>query len=338
MSELVNVSIAQQRDIRTVTSEIITIQRQAQQMMLGYSIEVGRRLTEAKSMVPFGEWGNYLREELNFSTSTANNLMRIFEEYGDAQITIFGAVSNSQALGNLSYTKALQLLAIPAEEREAFAEEHDIEHKSTREIDRLIKERDAALAAQKAAEDQLAEAELDLASAEKAQEAARTAKAEAEAARTKLAAAEEKAQKAKDREKKAKEDLQRALDNPQVSPEALAKIKAEAEQAAKEAAEVDLKERTADLIRKAQEAQEAASKAAAKQAAVEKELETAKKQAAIAAPEVTTFKLHFEALQRDFEALMESFDKVKASNPETAVNLQAAISAVIEQFCGRVGG
>lgn len=98
-------------------------------------------------MLSHGEWGDWLRDEVEFSRLTANNLMRIFEEYGADQMGLFRPEENSQTLGNLPCTNALKLLAIPAEERETFTEEHDVEHLSTRELDKLIHERDQALAA-----------------------------------------------------------------------------------------------------------------------------------------------------------------------------------------------
>lgn len=145
------------RTVETVTLEIQTLQHQAQQMLLGYAIEIGRRLVEVKAMLPHGQWGEYIKQKVGYSQSTANNLMRIFEEYGAPQQSMFGPEANSQALGNLSYTKALQLLAIPAEEREAFAEENHVEDMSTRELDKAIRERnEARAAAEHAAADQRA--------------------------------------------------------------------------------------------------------------------------------------------------------------------------------------
>lgn len=149
------------RKIEVVTLEICTLQQQAKQMVLGYAIEIGRRLVEAKSMLPHGAWGNWLKNEVNYSHSTANNLMRIFEEYGASQQSLFGSEANSQALGNLTYTKALQLIAIPEEEREAFVQENDVEHMSSRELQNIIRERDEA---RKAAEG----AKADAAAAEQA--------------------------------------------------------------------------------------------------------------------------------------------------------------------------
>ena len=134
-----------ERTPNIIAAEINSIKDQTRKMILFNSIEIGRRLAEAKSMVPHGEWGKWLEESVDYSQSTANNLMRIFEEYGSRQISIFDNNAKSQALGNLSYTQAVALLSIPEEEREAFIQEHDIDNMSTRELQQAIKERDQAL-------------------------------------------------------------------------------------------------------------------------------------------------------------------------------------------------
>lgn len=136
----------EKRTLQAVTFEIKSLHTQAQQMMLNYAIEIGRRLTEAKAMLEHGAWGEWLKNEVAFSKSTANNLMRIFEEYGDRQMNLFGAEAKSQSLGNLPYTKALKLLAMPEEEREDFIEEHPVESMSSRELEKAIKERNQAQA------------------------------------------------------------------------------------------------------------------------------------------------------------------------------------------------
>ena len=87
------------RDIGVITAEIKEVKRQANNMALMYAIEIGRRLVEAKSVLPHGEWGGWLKNEVDFSQSTANNFMKLYDEYGQAQISIFGAVSNSQTIG-----------------------------------------------------------------------------------------------------------------------------------------------------------------------------------------------------------------------------------------------
>lgn len=140
--KIIDVPVHQQRSLATVTAEIRTLQDAARRVVLSYSVEIGRRLVEAKSMVGHGEWGSYLREELGFSQSTANNHMRLFEAYGARQMTLDGAAVNSQALANLSYTQALELLALPSEEeREAFVASHDLGSMSTRELREELRKR-----------------------------------------------------------------------------------------------------------------------------------------------------------------------------------------------------
>ncbi len=144
MTDMTTAIPAEYRDINIVTTEIKTLQASAQRMALEYAIEIGRRLIEAKEMLQHGEWGSWLKDEVGFSQRTANNYMQLYSEYGSAQNSLFGAKVNSQPVANLSYTKALRLLAIPEEEREEFIKENNVEELSKRELDALIRERDEA--------------------------------------------------------------------------------------------------------------------------------------------------------------------------------------------------
>lgn len=150
------------RTIGMVTQEVNQLTAQAQRLILGHAIEIGRRLTEAKQMLSHGEWGKWLKEEIHYSKSSANNMMRIFDAYGSTQLGLFGPEANSQTFGDLEYSKALALLSVPAEEREQFAQEVDAEHISVRQLKAAIQERDAAQkqAAEAAAERELAKEAL----------------------------------------------------------------------------------------------------------------------------------------------------------------------------------
>jgi hypothetical protein len=127
-----------------IAAEINSIKSQTRTMVLCNSIEIGRCLVEGKSVIPHGEWGKWLEASVDYSQSTANNLMRIFDEYGANQLALFGAEAKSQALGSLSYTQAVAMLGVPAEEREDFIKENDIDNMSTRELQQAIKDRDQA--------------------------------------------------------------------------------------------------------------------------------------------------------------------------------------------------
>lgn len=195
------------RTVETVTLEIRTLQRQAQQIMLGYAVEIGRRLEEVKAILPRGQWGDYLKNEVDYSQSTANNFMRIYREYGAAQQSLFGGEAKSQAFANLTYTKALRLLAIPnEEEREQFMAEHDVESMSNRELDKALKEREEVLEAAAAAQD---EAQGLRREADRLRE---ELAGQAQVYKAKLTSAEVEAQQAREAQEKATAKAQRLQD------------------------------------------------------------------------------------------------------------------------------
>ncbi|MDO0823518.1 DUF3102 domain-containing protein [Desulfosporosinus nitroreducens] len=133
-----------ERTPQIIAAEINSIKDQTGRMLLYSSAEIGRRLTEAKSMVNHGEWGKWLENSVSYSQSTANKLMRLFEEY-EAKLTAGQDSSNSESIPNLSYTQAIILWGIPEEERESFMTENDVASMSTRELKQAVQERDQAL-------------------------------------------------------------------------------------------------------------------------------------------------------------------------------------------------
>lgn len=227
------------RTVETVTLEIRTLQRQAQQVVLGYAIEIGRRLEEVKAMLPHGQWGDYLKHEVEYSQSTAQNFMRIFREYGASQQSLFGGVANSQALGNLTYTKALQLLAIPdAEDRERFAIENDVEHMSVRELNEALKARDEAEEKAAAAQDEAGRLEKrvlhlqeEIAGQAQVYEAKLTsAGVEAEQARAAAKAAQDALDKQRDKAQRLQDALSEANTSAQAAEEEHARLLQELEE------------------------------------------------------------------------------------------------------------
>lgn len=133
------------RSIEIVTAEIHTIRDNVARVFMDGVVQIGRRLEEAKQLVPQGEWLSYLDKELGYKPSTAQNYMRIAREFGDGQVGLSGKTA-SDFFGNLGYSQLLPLLGLPEEEREQLAEEHDLAGMSSREIQALVKERDEAKA------------------------------------------------------------------------------------------------------------------------------------------------------------------------------------------------
>lgn len=179
------------RSIEIVTAEIHTIRDNVAKVFMDGVVQIGRRLEEAKQLVPQGEWLRYLDEELGYKPSTAQNYMRIAREFGDGQVGLSGKTA-SDFFGQLGYSQLLPLLGLPEEEREQLAEEHDLADMSSREIQALVKERDEA----KADADKLRKKNAQLAGYKDAAKA--NAKTAADLQR-RLAAQEAEAQEVADR-------------------------------------------------------------------------------------------------------------------------------------------
>lgn len=146
MTDIINVK-SQAVGIRTaetIATEINTIKRQTQKIMLTSSIEIGKRLTEAKELVDHGQWSQWLQKNVNYSERTAQNLMRVYDQYGEkfgmTEMDSLFASGAQNVFEELSYTQALALLSLPTEEeREQFVEENDVANMSTREMQDAIK-------------------------------------------------------------------------------------------------------------------------------------------------------------------------------------------------------
>lgn len=149
--------------LSTLAAEINTIKRQTQKIMMEAAVEIGRRLVEAKGAVGHGGWGAWLETNVDYSERTAQNLIRIFQEYGEGQQSLFGK-SNPQAFADLTYTQAVALLGIKnPDERAEFVESHDVANMTSRELADAIKERDEARAALSEAKEQLECSKADVA-------------------------------------------------------------------------------------------------------------------------------------------------------------------------------
>lgn len=289
------------RDIETVTAEIVVIKKNLQMQLLSGAVEIGRRLTEAKAMVPHGQWGKYLEERVEFSQSTAHNMMRLYEEYGQKdQASLFGV--NSQALDSLSVTAAIRLLSLPEGQREAFIEEHDVAGMSTRELEAAIREANEEKTRAQEAE---AITKGILSAAEKKLD---TEKAKVKDLEEKLKKAQEAAQNAK-AETAAKEREHR---------DAMAQIRQEAEEKAKQEAVLEVK-------KELETARQAAAEA-------ERKLADITKNRMLSNPAAVEFKLMFKAVQEDFNKMMDCIREVAKTEPELAEKLVTGCKAIMKNM------
>lgn len=316
------------KDPTILAVEIRSLQQQARIVVMSYAVEIGRRLCEAKAVVPHGEWTSWLEEKVQFSQSTAQNYMKMYERFGSEQVSLFNE-GKTETIMNLPYTKALKLLAVPEEEMDEFMSENDVENMSVRELEQAIKDRDAAKAEADAAKTELekaAEAVL------KSEERAREARAEAEKLRKQLTEMENK-------------PVEVAVEAP--TPEMLEEIRAQEEkkyteerdklQKKLDAAEkkakslkhdkLTIKEKAKQEFReeidKAQQEKQASEAAKNEAEARAKELERRLK---LSDNSTAVFQVYFQAAQEDINRMV---GLIKKAEPEQAEKFTAAIKALL---------
>lgn len=306
-----------------IAAEINTIKRTTAKYVLEQSIEIGRLLCEAKEAVPHGEWGHWLEENCAYSTSNANNLMRIYTEYGedDEQMSFF-AENKLELYGDLNRSQAIALLALPPAERAEFVKGNDVPAMSVSELEAKIREAKAETEAAVRAEmgtalkkaqaeisEQKRRADKSAADLEKAKKNPKLKKVQQELMEAKSSVenlryvAEKSTQEAQNL-KNERDALQMMLDRPVV-------------------AKITEEQRKAIIA-------EANSQMSAEMAA--KDAELAKLRLA-ANPIVSKFSAYLDQMQTAFKNMK---DILASAEPEVADKLGGALSKVVAMMAERV--
>ena len=114
-------------------------------------LQLGRVLSEARPLIPHGEFDGWCRQHAKMSKRTAEQYMQAYAEFGlDTKIAELGT------------SKVIKLLPMAPEEREKLLAENDVASMSTRQLDAAIREQREKLLAEARAE---AQAEIDAAHA-----------------------------------------------------------------------------------------------------------------------------------------------------------------------------
>ena len=317
------------RDPDIIAAEINTIKREAWEVVIAASIKIGGKLKEAKAMLPHGEWGKWLEDHVEYSQSTANNLMQLHTEYGQGQVNLFDNWTNSETFGKLGYSKHLALLALPFDERREFAESVGAEDLSTRELKEAIRIRDEKLNAAAESEVEL-EQQLDAANKARAQWEDRAAevKREKEEAQAKVKALEHALSTAEAAQKKANEALEQAQKNPKIPQSKLEQLQIEAAKAASERVAMELMA----AQKEAKEAAEAAKQAQQKAEEYRREAESLQKKATVANPDAVVLNALVKKLQVDWNIITGHLQKVDQADPQLGEKCKALMRAVLQKL------
>ena len=295
----------QPRSIEAITQEILTCKVRAGEAIL----QIGRCLIEAKELLPHGEWLPWLNERVEFTERQAQRFMRLAKEY-----------SNPTALSDLGATKALALLALPAEEREQFVAENNVVDMSARQLEQAIREREEALAREKAAEEARAKMEADM---NLSKELLAAAQSERDAAAARESALQRELEELRAR------PVEVAVETV-VDQQAIDRARAEAivgMQNQLEAAQ-DARRQAEEREREAQSALEEANRRLAEQA-------RAQHVAGLTADkDVAQFELLYTQAQEQASKLRGLLLQVRGRDPETGDKLARAILALAEAIRG----
>ncbi len=306
--------VAKNTSIR-LAAEINLIKQDTARRILEASVEIGRRLVEAKEAVPAGEWTDWLEQSVSYSERTARRLMTLYREYGDETVKQLFTENQLAILGNLEPSKALALAALPVPERKEYIETHDVSAESAREVEQAVKAMKEAEAARLRAEADLsAEREISLRNKQAVEDLEERLKAaqeqsgtDPEAIRAELekqfASELKKTNKAARADRKSREEAEKALAE---AKEQLSKLQADA-----------------DGVREKIE-EEYRAKMAEQTAALEN------KYRAMQAVSLQKFSVLFELLQRQLSECVSLFAKVRTEVPEKAELLAKAYNGVLE--------
>ena len=127
--------VVHERSLPVIASEILYIESQVAKTALEGAIQIGMKLKEAKEKVEHGQWENWCSENLNYSKSKTEKLMKIAAEYGDEN----SPYAKTYTCTDLSISKALKLLQVPENEVEKFAKDNDVQDMTVKELEEKIK-------------------------------------------------------------------------------------------------------------------------------------------------------------------------------------------------------
>lgn len=149
-----------------LAAEINTIKAQTLAMVQNATLEIGKRLIQAKGAVGHGNWGKWLADNVDYSERTAQNIISIYERFGNGQQKLFGASADPEQVAKLNRSQMLALMSIKDEEQcFEFMSEHkeDLQDMSKRELEAAIKELNEVKAKSEEKDKRLSQAHDDMA-------------------------------------------------------------------------------------------------------------------------------------------------------------------------------
>lgn len=332
-----NIINVEARTADIIAIEIKTTVRHTQKIMLESAISIGNDLIEVKELVPHGEWEKWLEEKVDFSQSKATKYMKVAREYGQ--------ISKTDLNATLSYTNALELLALPEEDRADFIENNDVENMKVKELKEEIKKlkdekgdiarqlNDAEVEKQliqqgnailedeakelkekiEELENQSSEEDNSEEESQKINEALEESKKLLEEKETELEKEQTKAEKLQEKIEKLEAD--KAAEIERAKEEASAKAKAEAEKESEE---------------ELNKAREEVKSATDKLAQAEKKIELSSNE------DMVVFKILVDKLQESFNEIVNTVENIGLDDKEQSAKCKNALGMILDSLKGKL--
>ena len=315
---------------------------------LMYMAQAGARLEVIKEKLPHGEFEDWCKNNLSFSKSKAEKMMKLAKEMSDEN----GLFSKSVNVYGFGISKVWALLSVPKEVAEEVINNPESADMSVREFNeeiKKLKEQNQKLEAEKTnlqndlenekqfsrelstnvinldkklsgANARIAQLEaeplVDESTAKENEEL--TARVEMlKALKDETAAECDKLNNKLTKEKEKLKALKKSMD------EEIEKAAKKGKADAKEEALIEARKESEDLQKAYEESQRNIEK-------LEKQLQQSNNEALI------SFKLKCTQLQLDFNAALETVDEVKAQDPEQGKKMMSALGKVVEMMKGQV--
>lgn len=313
MNEIIDVEYKELGPLEDKSTEMLTIETNnlwqqmeaigAVGMML--AAQAGERLNVIKKRIPHGQWEDWCKDNLKFSSRKATRLMNLATKISDEN----SMFSKTTTLADIEISKIYELLAAPEEVVKEVIENNNIEDITVRELREELKKSKEALKSRDYDVEALQETIRKL-NVEKNNAADPV---ELEDLKLKLLKAEDKLKKAQEAQKKAKEKAEE-----RVQEEITKGIEAAKEEARKEVSDNmdSLKTELETALMENRKLKQAMSNSNNKELAV--------------------FKVKSDQLQSDFNSCLESIVVLSQQDPELAVKANQGLKQILNVLINKL--
>lgn len=275
------------------------------------------RDTKLYTQLGYERFEDYTVQALNIKERQAYTYIQSLEKLGERFL---------QSNAEVGITKLSLLVSVPPDEREKIAEENDLARMSTEEVKRLVKEHDER-------GEQIDMLQDEIKSLNESLEAERNKP-------TEVAVQEPDKETLEKIKAEAVADMQKQIDAAKkeadktvkaAKKEFSAKLEEEKKKAAEDAA-AEAKKQVEEYKAKLSEVDSEKAEALERAKVLEKKLQVS------ASPETLKFTFYFEELKKDYDAIFDCLEKIKATDVQTADKFREAMKKYGEIIVGKLEG